>query len=370
MPSGPTQPVWRLEPHTLAKHEILRRYLGAWFPIMSKWNRRLIFFDGFAGPGIYQAGEIGSPLIALKVLIEHQLFPSFSRGTEYLFLFCESDKERFASLQRQLDSYQETLGSRWPGNVKIQPTSDPFDETASGILDYLESKGSRLAPTFAFIDPFGVSGLPMTLLARLVKSPKCELFINMIMNTAKRFATAGLIDRSLEELYDTDRFLDAEGLTGRDRIVCLHDLYAEQLHNVAGMKYVQSFEMVNRNGHTSYFLFYATRAIEGLRAMKDAMWQADPGGGYRFADRLAGQDVLFIEESLDVRPLRRDLLTHFTGMEVDVSVLENYVLADTPYRETHLRRPVLMPLEKEDAITVIRQPGRRQFPAGTRIRFP
>ena len=337
---------------------------------MSKWNRRLIFFDGFAGPGIYEGGEPGSPLIALQVLINHHLFASFGKGTEYQFLFCESDKIRYASLVRQLEAYKQQIGGNWPSNVRVQRTDDPFDETATGILDFLESRGSKLAPTFAFVDPFGVSGLPMKLLARLVRSPKCELFINMIMNTAKRFATSGIIDRSLEELFGTNEYLDAEGLTGRSRIMFLHDLYADQLRNEAGMDHVQSFEMVNASGHTSYFLFYATRAIEGLRAMKDAMWCADPGGGYRFSDRLAGQDVLFIEDRLDVAPLQRDLLAHFAGKEVDVSILEKYVLTRTPYRETHLRKPVLTPLEKEGTITVVRQPGRRQFPAGTRIRFP
>jgi len=100
------------------------------------------------------------------------------------------------------------------------------------------------------------------------------------------------------------------------------------------------------------------------------MWPADPGGGYRFSDRLAGQDVLFSEDFLDVGPLRREILAHFARMEVDVAVVERYVLTDTPYRETHLRKHVLKPLEEEGIITVIRQPGRRQFPSGTRIRFP
>src|SRR5258708_1878724 len=135
MPAGPVEPVWPMEPHTLAKHEILRRYLGAWFPIMSKYNSRIIFFDGFAGPGIYQNGEIGSPLIALQVLIKHSLFPSFGEGTEYIFLFCESDKARFASLVEQLEAYKQSLGGKWPDNVKVQVTSDPFDETASAMLD-------------------------------------------------------------------------------------------------------------------------------------------------------------------------------------------------------------------------------------------
>src|SRR5215831_14874407 len=132
MPAGPAEAIWPLEPHTLAKHEILRRYLAAWFPIMSKWNSRLIFFDGFAGPGIYRDDEIGSPLIALQVLIEHSYFPSFGNGTDYMFLFCESDPARFNSLQLQLEAYQQRLGGRWPANVKPQCTSDPFDQTAAG----------------------------------------------------------------------------------------------------------------------------------------------------------------------------------------------------------------------------------------------
>jgi len=28
----------KLEPHTAAKHALLRKYMGAWFPIMAKYN--------------------------------------------------------------------------------------------------------------------------------------------------------------------------------------------------------------------------------------------------------------------------------------------------------------------------------------------
>lgn len=357
-----------MDPHTLAKHEILRRYLGAWFPIMSKWNSRLVFFDGFAGPGIYKNGEPGSPLIALQVLIEHNAFEQFCAGTEYVFLFCEPDPERLASLNLHLEGYKQYLGGEWPAGVKVETVGKPFDATAGEILEDLERKGSKLAPTFAFVDPFGISGLPMDLLARLTASPKCELFVNMIMNTAKRFATSGLIDTSLADLYGTDQFAQAEGLTGRARIEFLHDLYAEQLKDKCQFSYIQSFEMINQGGHTSYYLFYATRNLTGLRSMKAAMWKADPGGGYRFSDRLAGQDVLFSEDALDVAPLQSELLQVFQGLTVPIGSLENYVLANTPYRETHLRTPVLAPLEKRGVITVTR-PGRSGYPQGTQIRF-
>ena len=30
--------IWELEPHTTAKHAVLKAYLNAWFPILSSWN--------------------------------------------------------------------------------------------------------------------------------------------------------------------------------------------------------------------------------------------------------------------------------------------------------------------------------------------
>jgi hypothetical protein len=36
----PTDTIWKLEPHTGAKHRILGRYLDAWFPILGKFNRK------------------------------------------------------------------------------------------------------------------------------------------------------------------------------------------------------------------------------------------------------------------------------------------------------------------------------------------
>ena len=45
--------IWPLEPHTKAKHEILKYYLGAWFPILAKGSGRIVYIDGFAFLGYY-----------------------------------------------------------------------------------------------------------------------------------------------------------------------------------------------------------------------------------------------------------------------------------------------------------------------------
>jgi three-Cys-motif partner protein len=55
-----------------AKHEILTRYLDAWFPILASWNTKVFFIDGFAGPGTYQGGEHDSPLLAMEAAQRRQ----------------------------------------------------------------------------------------------------------------------------------------------------------------------------------------------------------------------------------------------------------------------------------------------------------
>jgi len=83
--------VWDLEPHTAKKHEILRRYFEAWLPIMVKWNSRVLFIDGFAGPGEYSKGEDGSPVIVLKAARDH----THKFESELVCLFVEADRPRY-----------------------------------------------------------------------------------------------------------------------------------------------------------------------------------------------------------------------------------------------------------------------------------
>jgi three-Cys-motif partner protein len=64
--------IWKIDSHTQAKHIILKKYLDAWLPIMTRWNGRVLYIDGFAGPGKYQGDEDGSPIIALKSAINHR----------------------------------------------------------------------------------------------------------------------------------------------------------------------------------------------------------------------------------------------------------------------------------------------------------
>ncbi|NKQ54974.1 three-Cys-motif partner protein TcmP [Amycolatopsis sp. K13G38] len=364
--TGERETVWELKPHTAAKHQLLTGYLKAWFPILSRWNARIVFLDGFAGPGIYKGEEYGSPIKALDVLLKHTHRDAMA-NKEFVFLFNEAEQDRYEQLEIVVRDYV-AKNQPWPSNVKVSVGSDSFENVAEGILGFLEQQKSNLAPTFAFVDPFGVKGLPMDLLRRLLSFDRCELFVYFDFNTVNRFANAGNIDDRLTELFGTDLFKQARGLTGAERKAFLHDLYQSQLVEVCGFSYVKSFEMVNSSGHTGYFLFYGTRNIKGLEVMKDVMWTVDPGSGEKFSDILAGQDVLFQAE-VDTRPLQQDMAQHFRGQLVSVETLAHYVLVDTPYALKHLKKLTLKPMQKEGVITSPNQKRTGTFPEGTLIKF-
>src|SRR3990167_9714999 len=151
--SPPKKTVWKLEPPTQGKHLVLRSYLDAWMPILGTWSGRILFIDAFAGPGEYAGGEDGSPVIALKALIEHQSTIS----AEIIFLFIEQDKKR----AEYLDGIVKNLRPRLPSNAKVQVINGTFDETMTGVLEQIEDQKKHLAPCFIMIDPFGISGTPM-----------------------------------------------------------------------------------------------------------------------------------------------------------------------------------------------------------------
>ncbi|QFG23724.1 three-Cys-motif partner protein TcmP [Actinomadura sp. WMMB 499] len=359
---------WDCPPHTKSKHDMLASYLDGWYPILSSWNGRVLFLDGFAGRGRYNDGTEGSPLVALQRLIDHHYFPQMMHR-EFVFMFIEANEDNATSLEWEIDSFK-TSRAPWPANVKVSVINAKFDATANAILGYLREQKANLAPTFAFVDPFGYSGLPMDLLAELLSYPRTEVFVNFMVGHVQRFIERDSQEAAMRSLFGMDVRDVLNGHSREaDRVEHLRAVYGKQLQDRIGLDYVQSFAMINSTGNIGYYLFHGTRHPKGVKLMKNAMWKIDPGGGYTFSDRLDGQDVLFTPEP-DLRPLRREFMLHYTGKSnISAEEMEWYTLLRTPYRETHVR-PVLRKLEREGAIKVNRPMGRKQFAKGVTIDFP
>lgn len=356
---------WPRWPHTKAKHDLLLRYLAAWFPIMGRRMRKAIVLDAFAGPGRYDKGEPGSPVLVLNTLLEHRDFHNWS-SCEFVLLFNELDPERFESLGQVLAELREDVDP-WPANVRLlEPQNLSFEDLGRSMLDSL--KGNNMAPTFAFIDPFGYKGLPLDLVAELVSFRMCELFIYFDFNSVNRFATAGIVDHHFDRLFGTDEYQHAPA-SGPARQQYLHDLYERQLRAAANFAYVRSFAMVNDSGHIGNYMFFCTRNLRAFDLMKAAMWRTDPSGEYRFEDQLAGQDVLFGDEDA-TGPLRDYLLEHYAGKTIPIQELVDHVIAETPYHSGQVKRATLAPMQRDRLIDAVGQRKSCTFPEGVSVVFP
>jgi three-Cys-motif partner protein len=193
---------WGYPPHTKAKHDMLATYLDGWYPILSRWNGRILFLDGFAGRGRYTNNAEGSPLLALRRLLDHAAFPTMAHR-EFIFLFIEADEENAESLRQEIASFMQSR-SPWPTNIKVDIKNMEFDKYATEVIDYLKEQKSSLAPTFAFVDPFGYSGLPMELLADLLAYDKTEVFVNFMVNYVNRFITRERQEAVMKDLFGLD----------------------------------------------------------------------------------------------------------------------------------------------------------------------
>lgn len=353
--------------HTAAKHELLRTYLGAWYPIIAKFNTRVVLYDAFAGPGEYKSHEPGSPIIALKTLVEHASFDKM-KATRFILLFNEQDQACAGHLKWLVDAFRASH-QPWPTNVKVDITNSTFIALTAEMLDYIDQRNAQLAPTFAFVDPVGVKATPMSVLRRLTGYPKGELLVYFAHETVTRWCGAGNIDKVLTDLFGTDEYRGAALVNGERRSQYVHDLYKRQLHDVCRFPYIQSFAMYDHRGKRVYDLFYCTREPIGLDRMKGAMWNVAPSGDFSFRDRFADQEVIF-GKSVDTAPLRSALLQQFSNQSVTIEAIVDYVIVSTPYTSSHVKRYTLAPMQRGGLVTSPNQRKMATFPDGTIVEFP
>lgn len=338
--STPSDTLWEMEPHTEAKHAILRRYLGAWFGIMGITNPRIIYLDGFCGPGRYKGGEEGSPILAIKLAQEHYQKNNLHEVT---FVFVEERKDRVEHLRTELSCLPV------PPTFHVSVNHNQFDNTLSGILDHLETKGAKIAPTFAFIDPFGFKGAPFKLVERLLNNPKTEVFVNIMADSINRFLDHPdpQIRNHIVDLFGTPQVLQILNV-GNQGISQLRELYQVQLEKCAD--YVRYFEMRDENNRIIYYLFFATNNRLGHIKMKEAFWKVDSSTGYHFSDATNTTQLVLFEEDPS-KHLAESLAVQFHGRKIKVSVIQEFVEDHTPYLSSHMKK-ALRHLEEQDRLCV------------------
>lgn len=316
--------LWPIEPHTVAKHRILRGYLDAYFPILSRGQREAVrYIDAFAGPGSYVGGEDGSPIVAMRSAIEHKYdFPKIEMH------FIEANAERQAALRTRVDQIASQGVAR---NVIVRSIDNATcEEGVDRLLKPYERRGRSFGPALFFLDQFGYADVPMNLIERIMRNrdPNCEVFSYLHVPGLKRFLTDDVKDATRSSVFGDETWREALSVPVGRRLPKLVELYRAALKKHARPEYVWHFLMADENDEPIYWLFFCTHHPLGLSEMKKSMKRVDPTLRYRFSDRDQGKQVDLL--AADDAWLEDHLARTFSGQALKLGEIEHYVLEHTP----------------------------------------
>jgi three-Cys-motif partner protein len=353
--------VWDAEPHTLAKHGILKKYLQAWMAILArqsalipKGSKSILYVDGFAGPGVYKGGEEGSPIVAIRTAVDH----TGNLPVPVRFLFVELEPARFQSLQQQLAKLQPMIqASKQVASAEAR--RGDCTEVLSAIVDNPNQFGGNFGPAMVFLDQFGYSQVPINLVAKIMAWDQCEVLSYLNWDHLNRYLSDPSKAAGITGAFGTEDWKQAIQMPGDQRRTFLLQLYRDALITKGGSKYVLDFAMYGRNDSLLYWLFFSTNHIRGLEEMKKAMWSMDESGGFRFSDHDHPGQLLLLK-GLDDAWLADELTRRLAGRTLTVEDVRIFVLTETPH---YLFKGALRRLEMDSKVVqpvsprVGRKPG-------------
>lgn len=283
-------------PFGRTKLALVRHYLGGWFPILGSGWDDLTYLDTHAGRGSYDTGEEGSPIVALRTLLEHPHFRTRLSSSQFHFVFVEQDEEALNRLKADVQRIEAL-----PNRVHVTLVSgDAFDAIRS------LAKGNP-GPMFAFVDPFGFK-VPVDALRELMNCDRVELFVNimwrelhMAMGHEPEDGTpmAGILNGIFGEAWrgfpaDPESSMDAAARTIAERV---------------GAKWWTYVRMLSGGTAFRYFLIHFTNHERGRDLMKECVWKIAPADGFTVSRSSNPGQAYLIRPEPNLSPLEDHIRT-------------------------------------------------------------
>ncbi len=207
-------------------------------------------------------------------------------------------------------------------------------------------------PIFAFIDPFGIKGLPFCAVKDLLSRQRCEVLINLDSDGIARVYGAGRYANyrvRLNEIFGDEEWekelaeVPANAIAPR-----ILAMYRRRLLTIPNVNYAFAFEMQSKNGKIDYHLVFATQHQLGLEKMKEVMKQFAQHGAYVFSDERDNMQAALFRFD-DPAFHAEDLAEYFRGRTVSYKEVNGYALNESPFTNP---KKMLAALERIDRITV------------------
>jgi len=259
-------------PWSVIKDEILGSYVPAYLSKVKKLKKPIIIVDGFAGPGVFADGSIGSPQIICKAADEHV------KGRYQAFFFNKNKKHHnnLTDVLRKANWYG-------PATTILGDTTELLPLLPKAIRDHT---------VFLYLDPFGPTGSPFSLLKPFLArgtTYSTEIVLMMHMPIVHRLAARNAVQAGREGEPDIKRFhatmsevfggdywksiMLSEDMSPEEREFELINAYESKLAQY--LPYVGSCPVrASAQERIKYFIVFASRHGDAMLIMNDAMTRA------------------------------------------------------------------------------------------------
>jgi three-Cys-motif partner protein len=252
------------------KDDSLSDYLAVYVTKVATLGKQIVLIDGFAGPGKYKDGSVGSPVLIVDAA-------ELRAAGNYRAIFVNKNEEHHKALTELMQPYIDK------GRVLT------IHGTAADLLQQL-AKTVRDQTLFIYLDPFGLAGCEFNVLAPFLERTRgsTEIFLNLQRQMIPRLACAtaeanGLMTNQIDALQRRlSRVMGSSfwrgvfatrGLTSEERVTLVVEEYKKRIAKY--FAYTASCPVREiEDGAIKYELMLFSHRIDAIDVMNDAACKA------------------------------------------------------------------------------------------------
>lgn len=275
-----------IEPHTLAKHRVLRRYIERYIEIVTQdWRMdalRISFVDGYCGGGRYSNGKEsfpGSPLIFLSTVAEMEAKLAASRQKGFRidarYIFIDSEKKHTEFLRSEIEgsAFRSMLDKEitiWTGD---------FNALADNAIHEVKKHSPRAGCSLFLLDQFGWSQVSLVSIRKIMQSlKKTEVFLTFMIDALSTFITDKKYDLSAFERIDISpefvremiRYKEEDSLGAR---VFIQNFLYGHIRNKTEAQYYSPFMIKSPEANRSHWFLHLSKHHEARNEIGEIHWQ-------------------------------------------------------------------------------------------------